>query len=159
MPYDREAFADPEWLLADLETTPAGLSSEQAKLRLGKVGPNVIPSAKKVNAAQKFFAQFKNLFNVLLLVASLLSFATGWYYGDSGSISMGLAILGVVILNSFFSLIQEFRAEQAVQAISRLVPTNAKVMRDNQLKEVNVAEIVPGDIIALEEGDKSPGGC
>ncbi len=156
LPYDREAFADPEWLLADLETTPAGLSSEQAKLRLGKVGPNVIPSAKKVNAAQKFFAQFKNLFNVLLLVASLLSFATGWYYGDSGSISMGLAILGVVILNSFFSLIQEFRAEQAVQAISRLVPTNAKVMRDNQLKEVNVAEIVPGDIIALEEGDRVP---
>ena len=156
MPYDREAFADPEGLLAELETTPEGLSSEQAKLRLRKFGPNAIPSARKVSAAQKFFAQFKNLFNVLLLVASLLSFATGWYYGDPGSTSMGLAILGVVILNSFFSLIQEYRAEQAVQAISKLVPANAKVMRDHQLKEVNVAEIVPGDLIALEEGDRVP---
>lgn len=128
LPYDREAFADPEGLLADLETTPGGLSSEQVKSRLRKVGPNVIPSAKRISAAQKFFAQFKNLFNVLLLVASVLSFATGWYYGDSGSVSMGLAILSVVVLNSFFSFIQEYRAEQAVQAISKLVPTNAKVM-------------------------------
>jgi P-type E1-E2 ATPase len=69
---------------------------------------------------------------------------------------MGVAILGVVILNAFFSLIQEYRAEKAVQAISRLVPSNAKAMRDGQLKEVSVAELVSGDIIALEEGDKVP---
>ncbi|TLN09792.1 cation-transporting P-type ATPase, partial [bacterium] len=71
-------------------------------------------------------------------------------------IQMGLAILSVVVLNAFFSLIQEYRAERAVQAISRLVPTNAKVMRDGQLRQVNVAEIVPGDVIALEEGDRVP---
>lgn len=156
MSYERAAFADTEGIFDELETTAAGLGGEEAKLRLQKYGPNVIPSAKKANAAQKFFLQFRNLFNVLLLVASLLSFVTGWYYGDPGSIQMGLAILGVVVLNSFFSLIQEYRAEQAVQAISKLVPTNAKVMRDGQLREVNVADIVPGDILAFEEGDRVP---
>ena len=156
MSYDRAAFADTERILAELGTSPDGLSSEEVKLRLRKYGPNIPPSGKRTHPAEKFFAQFKNLFNVLLLVASFLSFASGWYFGDSSSIQMGLAILSVVILNAFFSLVQEYRAERAVQAISKLVPTNAKVMRDGQLREVNVAEIVPGDVIALEEGDKVP---
>jgi magnesium-transporting ATPase (P-type) len=154
--YDRAAFADTEGILAELGTRTDGLSSEEAKLRLPKYGPNILPSGKRTHPAEKFLAQFKNLFNVLLLVASFLSFASGWYFGDSSSIQMGLAILSVVILNAFFSLIQEYRAEKAVQAISKLVPTNAKVMRDGQLREVNVTEVVPGDVIALEEGDKVP---
>jgi magnesium-transporting ATPase (P-type) len=154
--HDKAAFADTEGILSELGTTPAGLAYEEAKLRLQKYGSNILPSGRKANAAEKFFAQFKNLFNVLLVVASFLSFATGWYYADSGSIQMGVAILGVVILNAFFSLFQEYRAEKAVQAISKLVPTNARVMRDGQLREVAVAEIVPGDIIALEEGDRVP---
>ena len=141
-------------MYVQLGTSPAGLSSEEAKLRLGKFGPNVLPSAKKPNVAEKFLTQFKNLFNVLLVVASLLSFLSGWAYNDSGSVQMGLAIFCVVILNSVFSVAQEYRAEKTVQAISRLVPTKAKVMRDGQLRETNVAEIVPGDIIALEEGDR-----
>jgi len=154
--YDRAAFADTDGILAELGTRTDGLSSEEAKLRLPKYGPNILPSGKRTHPAEKFLAQFKNLFNVLLLVASFLSFASGWYFGDSSSIQMGLAILSVVILNAFFSLIQEYRAEKAVQAISKLVPTNAKVMRDGQLREVNVTEVVPGDVIALEEGDKVP---
>ena len=156
MSYDRAAFADTDGILAELGTRTDGLSSEEAKLRLPKYGPNILPSGKRTHPAEKFLAQFKNLFNVLLLVASFLSFASGWYFGDSSSIQMGLAILSVVILNAFFSLIQEYRAEKAVQAISKLVPTNAKVMRDGQLREVNVTEVVPGDVIALEEGDKVP---
>lgn len=69
---------------------------------------------------------------------------------------MGLAILGVVLVNSFFSVVQEYRAEQAVQAITKLVPVNGKVVRDGELKEIAVADLVPGDIIALEEGDRVP---
>jgi Ca2+-transporting ATPase len=154
--YDRAAFADTQGILDELGTTSTGLASEEARLRLQKYGPNVLPPARKQNVTQKFIAQFKNLFNILLLVASLLSFATGLYFGDSGSIQMGLAIFSVVVLNAFFSLFQEYRAEQAVQAISRLVPINAKVMRDGQLTEVNATEIVPGDIVVLEEGDRVP---
>jgi len=145
--YDRAAFSDEEGVFVELYTRPEGLSSEEARLRLQKFGPNILPSGKRTSPAEKFIAQFKNLFNVLLLVASLLSFATGWYFADASSIQMGLAILCVVILNAFFSLIQEYRAEKAVQAISKLVPANVKVMRDGQLREVNFAELVPGDII------------
>jgi len=154
--YDRAAFADVQEVYRELGTAPNGLPSEEAKRRLEKYGPNVIPSGKKTTAVERFFAQFKNLFNVLLLVASLLSFLSGYVYRDLGSLEMGMAILTVVILNAFFSLIQEYRAEKAVQAISRLVPANGKVVRDGELKEVNIAEIVPGDIIALEEGDRVP---
>jgi len=156
MSYNDAAFSDVQEVYRDLATGPVGLSKEEVKRRLGEYGPNVIPSGKKISPAEKFFAQFKNLFNVLLIVASLLSFFSGWAYNDSGSIQMGLAIFCVVILNSFFSLVQEYRAEKAVQAISRLVPTKAKVIRDGQVKEADVAEIVPGDIIALEEGDRVP---
>jgi len=154
--YDRAAFASTDGILAELGTGADGLSRQEAKIRLRKYGPNIPPSGKKTHPAEKFLAQFKNLFNVLLLVASALSFGSGWYFGDSGSIQMGAAILSVVILNAFFSLVQEYRAEKAVEAISKLVPTNAKVMRDGQLTEVNVAEIVPGDVIALDEGDRVP---
>ena len=154
MSYDKAAFASTEEILAELGTGPDGLSSEEAKLRLRKYGPNIPPSSKRARLAEKFLAQLRNLFNVLLLVASVLSFASGWYFGDSSSIQMGLAILSVVVLNAFFSMIQEYRAERAVQAISKLVPTNGKVMRDAQLREINVAEIVPGDIVSLEEGDR-----
>ncbi|MCX6659519.1 MAG: cation-transporting P-type ATPase, partial [Candidatus Bathyarchaeota archaeon] len=156
MSYDQPAFKDVQGVLSQFGTGSNGLSSEEVKLRLGKHGPNVLPSAKKPNPAEKLLTQFKNPFNVLLIVASILSFFSGWAYNDSGSVQMGLAIFGVVMLNSFFSLAQEYRAEKAVQAISRLVPTKAKVIRDGQLKEVNVAEIVLGDIITLEEGDRVP---
>lgn len=154
--YNQTAFADLEEIFCQFGTGPNGLSSAEARLRLQRYGPNILPSAKKSDIAEKFVLQFKNLFNVLLMVASLLSFLSGWAYNDSGSIQMGLAILGVVILNALFSLSQEHRAEKAVQAISRLVPSNAKVMRDGQLREVSIAEMVPGDLIALEEGDRVP---
>jgi len=156
MSYDHAAFSGVQEVYRGLATGAVGLSEEEAKRRLRKYGPNIIPSGKKTSPTEKFFTQFKNLFNVLLIVASLLSFFSGWAYNDSGSIQMGLAIFCVVILNSFFSLVQEYRAEKAVQAISRLIPTKAKVIRDGQVREADITEMVPGDIIALEEGDRVP---
>lgn len=143
-------------VLDELGSSPDGISDAQSRIRLQEFGPNVFPTAKKTNPVEKFLTQFKNLFNVVLLIASILSFFSGWVYNDPGSFQMGLAILGVVLVNSLFSVVQEFRAEKAVQAISKLVPTSAKVVRDGQLKQVSVASIVPGDIIALEEGDRVP---
>jgi Ca2+-transporting ATPase len=154
--YDQAAFAQLQQVLDQLGSTLDGLTAAESKVRLQKYGPNVLPSAKKANLTEKFVAQFENLFNVVLIVASLLSFFSGWVYNDASSFQMGLGILGVVFVNTCFSVLQEHRAEKAVQAISRLVPTKGKVLRDGQLKEENVADIVPGDIIALEEGDRVP---
>ena len=156
MSYDQAAFADTKRILDELGSSPDGLSAAEANIRLQEYGPNVLPSAKKVNFLERFASQFRNLFNVLLIIASALSFFSGWVYNDAGSIQMGLAILSVVVLNAFFSLFQEYRAERAVQAIARLVPSNAKALRDGQEREVNIANIVPGDILVLEEGDRVP---
>jgi magnesium-transporting ATPase (P-type) len=147
--YDRTALADIRSLFDELRSSPDGLSTAQAKIRLDEYGPNVLPSAKRPHAAEKFLAQFKNLFNVVLLVASLLSFMTGWVYSDPTSFQMAFAILGVVLVNACFSVIQEYRAEKAVQAIANLIPANAKVLRDGELKELSVA-VVPGDVITLD---------
>lgn len=106
------ALAAIENLYHELGTGPEGLSNQEASLRLQKFGPNVLPIGHRDNLAERFFIQFKNMFNILLLVASFLSFASGIAYYDIGSIHMGLAILGVVILNAFFSLFQEVQGRK-----------------------------------------------
>ncbi len=133
----------------ELGTSPDGLSTVDAARRLDERGFNVLPEAKKVPLSRKALAQLKNLFNVLLIVAALLSFATG-------TPQMGFAILGVVVVAVLFSLFQERRAERAVEALRQLVPEDAKVMRDGAIKKVPVSYITVGDVLSLEEGDKVP---
>jgi Ca2+-transporting ATPase len=145
-----------EQLYTNLKTNPAGLSSSEVDQRLQQYGHNILPEKKKRSLYRKLAIQFKNLFNVLLLIAALLSFITGWTTNDMPSIQMGFAILGVVFLSVLFNLFQEHRAERAVEAIRDLVPMNARVIRDGQTKQILFKDIVPGDIISLEEGDKIP---
>jgi magnesium-transporting ATPase (P-type) len=156
MSYERAALANIEDFFKELETGPEGLSCQEAERRLLKTGSNVLPRGKKASLAGRILSQFKNMFNVLLLIASFLSFLSGFTFNDAGSIQMGLAILAVVFLNAVFSLFQEYRAERAAQVISSLIPRKAKAVRDGQVGEVDVTEIVPGDILVLEEGDRIP---
>jgi magnesium-transporting ATPase (P-type) len=136
-------------LFRELRTGLEGLTKEEARNRLSQFGPNELPTAKKASIAQKVFFQARNLFNVLLLVAAFLSFPTG-------SPEMGFAILGVVVFNIGFNIAQERRAEKVVEALHRLIPANAKVSRDGEPVLVPVAEMVPGDVFVLEEGDRIP---
>ncbi|HJX24439.1 MAG TPA: cation-transporting P-type ATPase, partial [Candidatus Bathyarchaeia archaeon] len=154
MQYGRAALEKIEDLYGELETGPEGLSDQESKLRLTRFGPNVLPRGKKVGLAGRLASQFKNMFNVLLLIASFLSFLSAIAFGDSGSLQMGLAILAVVFINAFFSLFQEYRAERAAHVIGELIPKKAKVIRGGEVKEVDATEIVPGDVLALEEGDR-----
>jgi magnesium-transporting ATPase (P-type) len=156
MSYGRAALAKIEDLFKELQTGPEGLSDEEAKRRLLKTGLNVLPKGKKTSLARKIISQFKNMFNVLLLVASFLSFLSGFTSNDPTSVQMGLAIFVVVVLNTIFSLFQEYRAEKAVQVIRSLIPTKAKAIRDGQMREIDVTDVVPGDILAFEEGDRVP---
>lgn len=156
MSSDKAALAAIEHLYHELGTGRDGLSNQEADLRLKKSGPNILPRGKKANLVERFLIQFKNMFNILLLIASFLSFVSGIAYDDAGSFQMGLAILSVVFLNAFFSLFQEYRAERAVQVISVLIPKKTKVLREGQVKEVDVTDVVPGDVLALEEGDRVP---
>ena len=136
-------------LYEELHSGPDGLSTVDAARRLDESGFNVLPEAKKVPLSRKAWAQLRNLFNVLLILAALLSFATS-------SPQMGFAILGVVLVAVLFSLFQERRAERAVEALQQLVPDEAKVLRDGGVRKVPVPHITVGDVISLEEGDKVP---
>ncbi|HKW43068.1 MAG TPA: cation-transporting P-type ATPase, partial [Thermoplasmata archaeon] len=150
------ARADLADLSRELNSGPQGLSADEARSRLRQFGPNELPSARKPSIVERLVVQIRNLFNVLLFVASGLSFVIGIAYHDAGSLQMGFVILGVVIFNIVFNLLQERRAEKVVEALRRLIPSNAKVVRDGLVVQVPVAELVLGDVFQIEEGDRVP---
>ncbi len=138
------------------ETCPNGLTSEEAGKRLAKYGPNMLVEKKGIPITYKFLGHFKDLFSVLLLFASLLAAIGGAWQNDPGMWELSFIILLVVLINTFFSLFQEWRAEKAMETLKSWMPEYAKVIRDGELQKILVKELVPGDIIALEEGDRVP---
>ncbi len=156
MEYNEYALSRVNEIYELLHTSKDGLTAEEATNRLQKYGPNTLPTAKKRSLTSRAILQLKNAFNLLLLFAALLSFFSGFAYGDPGSIQMGSAIAVVVVINVAFSIFQEYRAEQAVQTISRMIPTKTRVLRSGVEIEIDVSEIVPGDVVLLNEGDRVP---
>jgi magnesium-transporting ATPase (P-type) len=136
-------------VLEVLETSAQGLTSNEAKARLGKFGLNTLIEKKHVSIAYKFLVHFKDLFSVLLIFASVLAALSSMW-------EMSFIILIVVFINTVFSLFQEWRAEKAMQTLRNWVPEYAKVFRDGELKKVLVKDLVLGDVMVLEEGDRVP---
>jgi magnesium-transporting ATPase (P-type) len=139
-----------------LGSSPAGLRTQDAANRLEKYGPNVLTARHRRPIIYRFFQQFRDLFAVLLEVAALLVFiaamlSTGPDRVDN--LRVTAAILGVVVLNAAIGFFQEYRAEKATEALQKLVPQNAKVLRDGEMVVIPAAELVPGDLMVLEEGD------
>jgi potassium/sodium efflux P-type ATPase len=132
-----------------METSPRGLSTEEAIKRLAKYGTNTLVEKKHVSTAYKFLSLLKDLFSVLLLFASLLAAFGGMW-------QLSIIILAVVLVNTVFSLFQEWRAEKAMETLKKWMPEYAKVFRDGELKKIAVRDLVPGDVIVLEEGDRVP---
>jgi P-type Ca2+ transporter type 2C len=135
-------------VFADLTTSPNGLTSEEAKLRLKKYGQNKLTEKRQTPFIYKFITHLRDLFGILLIVAAALSFPT--------NPSLGVIILAVVFVNIFVGIFQESRAEKAMATLKSWMPEFAKVWRDGEVKKISVSEIVPGDIVALEEGDRVP---
>jgi len=132
-----------------MQTTSHGLSSEEAGKRLSKYGPNKLVEKKHLPVAYRFLRNLKDLFSVLLLFASLLA-------AFGGMFEMSVIILAVVLVNTLFSLFQEWRAEKAMETLKSWMPEYARVFRDGELQKILVRDLVPGDLIVLEEGDRVP---
>jgi Ca2+-transporting ATPase len=146
-----------EAVLAALETSPLrGLSESEARARLERVGRNELASEPPIPAWRKFLAQFENVLVILLLVATAISAAVWWYERDATLPYEALAILAVVSLNAILGYVQEARAERTVAALRAMAAADARVIRDGDRRGVRAAEIVPGDIILIEEGDTIP---
>lgn len=138
-----------EEILNEFHTSEQGLSKEQAEKNLEKYGPNKLAEEKKKSLFAKFIDQFKDLMIVVLLVASIVS-------AFAGEVADCIIILAVVILNAIFGVVQEAKAEEAIDALKEMSTPNAKVMRDGQVITVKSDELVPGDIVLLEAGDVVP---
>ncbi len=126
-----------------------GLSEEEVRRRLEIYGPNVIPE-KKRSPLEIFLRQFKNVFVILLLVAAAIS---GLLFHE---VIDAIAIVIVVIIIGVSGFVQEYKAEKAIEAIKSMMTPKAKVIRDGEVREVLATELVPGDVVVIEEGDKVP---
>jgi len=138
-----------EEVFETLGTSANGLTDEEAKIRLQKYGPNEIPKLRKTPIFIRFLTQFKNLFAVLLIIASILA-------AISNMPELSIAIILIVLINAVVGFLQEYRAEKTSEALKKLVPFYAKVIRDGEQKKISAHELVPGDLIVLESGDKIP---
>jgi Ca2+-transporting ATPase len=133
-----------------------GLGESEARARLARHGPNELTAEKPVPAWRKFLAQFHDVLVILLLVATAISAVLWLIERDSALPYEALAILAVVLLNAVMGYIQAARAESAVAALRRMAAAHATALRDGERQSVPAAEIVPGDILLVEEGDTVP---
>jgi Ca2+-transporting ATPase len=144
-------------VLAELGTDARhGLSQAEARRRLERYGRNELAAEKPVPAWRKFLAQFQDVLVLLLLVAALVSAGLWLIERDTAVPYEALAILAVVLLNALMGYIQEARAEQAVEALRQMSAAQAEVVREGAQQSLPAAELVPGDLILVEEGDAVP---
>ncbi len=133
-----------------------GLRSGEIPGLLERYGRNELPSAPPVPAWRRFLAQFQDVLTILLLVATAVSFVAWWIERDSPIPYEALTILAIVVLNGVLGFVQEGRAEQAVAALRAMSAPEARVLRDGERRTLPTAELVPGDLLLLEEGDIVP---
>ena len=126
-----------------------GLTSTQVAQFLTRYGQNIITEQKKKSIFIKFFEQFNNFLTILLIGAAIFSY----FLGETLD---GSLIIGIVILNGFFGLYQEAKAEESLKALKKMTVTKVRVFRDGQQIEIDSKYLVPGDIVFLEEGVKIP---
>lgn len=153
-PYYQRTVDD---ILAALGTDPRrGLAGDEARERLRRYGPNALPAPPSVPAWRRFLAQFQDSLTLLLLVATAISFVA-WLLAPEHAIPYEtLAILAIVLLNGILGYIQESRAEQAVAALKAMAASQARVLRDGHQEMIPATDVVPGDILLIEEGDSIP---
>ena len=142
--------------LKSLHSGLEGLSVAEADRRRSEFGPNRVERIQEESLVLRFLKGFTHFFALILWVAAGLAFWAEWNDPGKGMVTLGLAILGVILINGLFSFWQEYRAEQALAALQNLLPRQVKVLRDGKVVLTPSEEVVPGDVIDLEEGDHIP---
>ncbi len=145
--------------LENLRTRPEGLSAAEAGRRLLEFGPNRIERVRREHGWRRLLHGFTHFLALILWFAAALAFFAEYREPGQGMGMLGVAILGVILVNGVFSFWQEHRAEQALAALQRLLPHQVKVTRENTLLTLPAAELAPGDILWLEAGDDIPADC
>lgn len=140
-------------------TCEGGLSSEEAKRRLTENGKNALKEGKKKSKLLIFFEQFKDLMTIILVLAAFLSGILAFVTGDKSELADTGILLFIILLNAFVGFLQQYRADAALEKLKQMSVTEAKVVRDGKVVVVNAEEVVVGDIVEIEEGDRVPADC
>lgn len=147
--YQKSSEAVIDELRTDINT---GLTEKEARLRLSKYGPNLLPSKKKPSLLHKFIEQFKDFLIIILLLATIVSFALGETLD-------AIVIAAIVLINATIGFIQEIKAEKTLESLQEKEILYTLVIRSGEIEKIPSEEIVPGDVLILEEGAKIPADC
>ena len=142
-----------EDVFKEVQSSPSGLSSQEAASRLEKYGANTLQEGKKKSLLEKFVDQFKDFMILVLLVAAVVSMFA--HQGEPDPTD-AIIILVVVLLNAVLGVFQESKAEEAIEALKKMASPVASVLRDGHVEHIKGEDIVVGDVVILEAGDVVP---
>ncbi|MBR5302381.1 MAG: cation-translocating P-type ATPase [Clostridia bacterium] len=141
-------------VLSALESSQEGLTQEQVQRRLAQYGPNKLQEGKKKSLLARFLGELADPMILILIAAAAISGMTALYAGES--FTDVVIILAVVIINAVLGVVQESKAEAAIEALQQIAAATSKVMRGGRMVILRSEELVPGDIVLLEAGDAVP---
>lgn len=150
----QEYLKERKTVLTELESCEDGLKSEEANQRLTKFGKNKLAEGKKTTWLQRFIGELMDPMILILIAAAIVSGITSAYAGES--FADVIIIMIVVIINGVLGVVQESKAEKAIEALQEIAAATSKVLRDGRQTVVKSEELVPGDVILLEAGDAVP---
>ena len=148
-----------EQCLTSLKSSPAGLDAGEAARRLAEFGPNHVEEVGRESLLLRFAREFTHFFAIILWIGAALAFIADHFDPDQGMARLGVAIVGVIVINGVFSFWQEYKAQRAIAALRQLLPPRVKAERAGSNVDLPAAELVPGDIVLLEEGDFIAADC
>ncbi len=134
-------FANPDSVLT------TGLTDKEAKHKLQKHGPNILSERKKISPFKILFEQFTDFMIIILIISTIIS-------GFMGEITEAITIIVIVVVNAILGFVQEFKTEKTMEALKSLAAPSAKVIRNEQQVSIPAEEIVPGDVLVIETGDR-----
>ena len=148
-----------EEVLADVNSTEQGLSSAEAADRLEKNGKNKLAEGKKESMIKRFFLQMKDPMIMILIVAAIVSMITDFIESGLTVPTDTIIIMFVVIVNAVLGVVQESKAEKAIEALQEMSAATSHVIRDGKVIEIHSEDLVVGDVILIEAGDAVPADC
>ena len=149
-----------EAVFTEVQSSEAGLSSQEAAARLEKNGKNKLAEGKKDSMLKKFFDQMKDPMIIILLIAAVISAVTEMIEaGKFVTPTDSIIILVVVLINAILGVVQESKAEKAVEALQKMAAATTKTLRDGKVETVKSEDLVVGDVILLDAGDAIPADC
>lgn len=148
-----------EKVMAEMNTTSLGLSEQDAAARLREYGENTLGGKKKGSAFKLFLAQFKDFMTILLICAAAISAVVAYLTEDLNELADTGILLFIILLNTIVGFIQQYRADNAIEKLKKLSVCRVKTVRGGKDLLLDSTQLVPGDIVFLEEGDMVPADC